>query len=98
MNEPLLQILHPEQVEVEVCRSEERKRNKKVASTSRLRVLTGALLDMALVARFAHQSHLLEEGENMGECTRTTHCTNAHARPCHRVPRLALPAPRDGHV
>jgi hypothetical protein len=55
---------------------------------------------MALVARFAHQPHFVEAGVKTGERRRTTRCTNAHARPCpcHRVLRLSLPAPRDGHV
>jgi hypothetical protein len=55
---------------------------------------------MALVASFAHRPHLLEEGEKTGERTSTTRCTNAHARPRprHRVPRLSLPTPRDGHA
>ena len=75
-----------------------RKRNEKVASTSRLRLLSGASLDMAWVVRFAHQPHLVEEGEKTGACTRTTRCTNAHPRSCHRVPRFSLAAPRDGHL
>ena len=32
MNEPLLQVLHPEQVEVEVCRSEELDRRRGLTS------------------------------------------------------------------
>ena len=32
MNEPLLQILHPEQVEVEICRSEELERRRGLTS------------------------------------------------------------------
>jgi hypothetical protein len=61
---------------------------------------TGAHRDLALVVSFAHQPHLLEEGEKTGERTSTTRCANAHAcpRPRHSVPRLALPAPRDGHL
>jgi len=75
-----------------------RKRNKKVAVKPRLRMFTGAYLDRALVVRFAHQPSLLEEGEKTGERTRTTRCTTTYARSRHRVPRLALPAPRDGIV
>src|SRR5262249_58795321 len=46
------------------------------------------------------QERLLEERDKTGEHTRIPRCPNAHARPrpCHRVPRLALLAPRDGHV
>src|SRR5215831_9128965 len=61
-------------------------------------MLPGAPLDRAWVARFAPQPHRLEEGAKTGERTRTTRCTNAHARSRHRVPRLSLPAPRDGPV
>jgi hypothetical protein len=32
VNEPLLQVLHPEQVEVEVCRSEELDRRRGLTS------------------------------------------------------------------
>jgi hypothetical protein len=49
------------------------KRNKKVASTSRLRMLPGASLDMAWVVRFAHQPHLVEKGKKTGERTTGMH-------------------------
>jgi hypothetical protein len=49
------------------------KRNKKVASTSRLRMLPGASLDMAWVVGLAYQPHPVEEGEKTGECTTGLH-------------------------
>jgi hypothetical protein len=45
------------------------KRNKKVARTSRRRMLPGVSLDMAWVVRCAHQPHRVEEGEKTGERT-----------------------------
>ena len=69
-------------------------RHTKGASPSRLRVLTGVPLDMAWVARFAHQPHLVEEDAKTGERTRTTRCpaVSTRPRPRHRMPRLALSA------
>jgi hypothetical protein len=76
------------------------KRNKKVASKPQLRRRTGAHRNMALVARCAHRSDLLEAGARPEERTSTTLCAHAHARPHPRrsVSRLALPAPLDGHA
>ena len=55
---------------------------------------------MALVASFAHPSHLLEAGESTEERISPPLGDHAHARPHprHSVPRLALPAPLDGHA
>jgi hypothetical protein len=77
-----------------------RKRNKKVAIKPQLRRRTGAHRNMALVARCAHRSDLLEAGARPEERTSTTLCAHAHARPHPRrsVSRLALPAPLDGHA
>jgi hypothetical protein len=77
-----------------------RKRNKKVALKPRLRRLTGAHLDLKLVASSAHRSHLSEVGERPDERTSTTLCAHAHTRPYphHSVLRRALPAPLDGHA
>ena len=76
------------------------KRNKKGAVKPWLRRLMGAHRAMALVASFAHPSHLLEAGESTEERISPPLGAHAHARPHphHSVPRLALPAPLDGHA
>jgi hypothetical protein len=63
------------------------KRNEKVASTSRLRLLSGESLDMAWVVRFAHQPHLVEEGGKNG---------GAHDRAAQQPFCYASRAPRPG--
>jgi hypothetical protein len=51
-----------------------RKRNRKVARTSRLRILPGVFLNMAWAVRLPHKPHLVEEGEKPGE-----HMTGRHS-------------------
>src|SRR5262245_57993839 len=59
-----------------------RKRNKKVASTSRLRMLPGACLDTAYVVRCAYQPHLVEAVEKTGERTTGMHSNLFVSLPC----------------
>src|ERR671935_1960282 len=63
------------------------KRNKKFASTSRLRMLPGVSLDMAWVVRFAHQPHLVEEAKKTGERTTGMHSNLFVTLPAQYVPR-----------
>src|SRR5882762_9192475 len=65
--------------------------NRKGSVTKRLLARHGSVYS---------QERLLEERDKTGEHTRTPRYPNVHARPrpCHRVPHLALPAPRDSHV
>src|SRR5215813_13684871 len=78
----------------------ERKRNKKGALKPWLRRRTGAPRDLEWVARFANRFHLLEARARTEERTSLTLCAHAPARPYLRPsgPRLALPAPLDGHA
>jgi len=59
--------------EITLDEVERRKRHKKVVSTSRLRILPGASLDMAWVVGSAHQPHLVEESDKPGERTTGMH-------------------------